>query len=54
MEKADAPDPSETGESVSSDEDWMLLFAAWLVVTISALGSLFFSQVMDFAPCILC
>ncbi|HJN28759.1 MAG TPA: disulfide bond formation protein B, partial [Candidatus Latescibacteria bacterium] len=54
MEKADAPDPSETGESGSSDEDWMLLFAAWLVVAISALGSLFFSQVMDFAPCILC
>lgn len=36
------------------DTDWMLLFVAWLVVTISTLGSLFFSSVMEFAPCILC
>ena len=36
------------------DTDWALLFAAWFIVTVSTLGSLFFSNVMDFAPCILC
>lgn len=26
----------------------------WLLVTVSTLGSLFFSEVMDYAPCLLC
>lgn len=34
--------------------DWNLLFACWLIASGSALGSLFFSEVMGFAPCILC
>jgi disulfide bond formation protein DsbB len=34
--------------------DWYLLFASWFIVTISMLGSLFFSQVMEYAPCELC
>ena len=37
-----------------ADRDWTLLFACWLIATVSALGSLFFSDVMGFAPCILC
>jgi len=33
---------------------WNILFFCWLVVAVSAMGSLFFSYVMDFAPCVLC
>ena len=36
------------------DRDWLLLFGAWLICTLAALGSLFFSEVMEFAPCSLC
>ncbi len=41
-------------QTSSADPDWVLLFLAWLLATISTLGSLFFSNVMEFAPCILC
>ena len=34
--------------------NWTLLFLCWLLVSISAMGSLFFSYVMEFAPCVLC
>ena len=40
-----------------TDDDrksWPLLFAAWLVAALSTLGSLFFSRVMEFPPCVLC
>jgi disulfide bond formation protein DsbB len=37
-----------------TERDWNLLFACWLIATVSALGSLFFSEVMEFPPCILC
>ena len=37
-----------------AERDWYLLFACWLIATVSALGSLFFSDVMGFAPCVLC
>lgn len=36
------------------DIDWLLLFAAWLLATLATAGSLFFSQVMGFVPCVLC
>ena len=36
------------------DLDWMLLFAAWMVALLATAGSLFFSYVMEFAPCVLC
>jgi disulfide bond formation protein DsbB len=36
------------------DTDWLLLFAAWLIATLATAGSLFFSVVMDFVPCVLC
>lgn len=35
-------------------ERWTLIFFAWLFALISTLGSLFFSEVMHFPPCILC
>lgn len=37
-----------------SDENWTLLFITWIIVTATTLGSLFFSHVMAFAPCVLC
>ncbi|NOQ66492.1 MAG: disulfide bond formation protein B [Desulfobacterales bacterium] len=33
---------------------WNILFLCWLIVSVSAMGSLFFSYVMEFAPCVLC
>ena len=33
---------------------WTLLFFAWLVATIATVGSLFFSEVMMFPPCVMC
>lgn len=33
---------------------WPILFAVWMVVTISTMGSLFFSEVMDVPVCVLC
>ena len=36
------------------DPDWALLFLGWLIAFAAALGSLFFSYVMEFAPCVLC
>lgn len=38
----------------ASDIDWALLLAAWVIAAGSALGSIFFSHVMAFAPCVLC
>ena len=36
------------------DLDWILLFTAWMVALVATAGSLFFSYVMEFAPCVLC
>ncbi|MBA3013599.1 MAG: disulfide bond formation protein B [Proteobacteria bacterium] len=34
--------------------NWNLLFLCWLIAAASIAGSLFFSEVMEFAPCSLC
>ena len=36
------------------DSSWLLIFGCWLIATISTLGSLFFSEVMELVPCVLC
>jgi len=36
------------------DTSWLLIFSCWLIATISTLGSLFFSEVMELVPCLLC
>jgi len=41
-------------EKQSDNTNWALIFSAWLVAAISTLGSLFFSEVMDLIPCVLC
>jgi len=33
---------------------WTLLFICWLIAAASTLGSLFFSEIMQFPPCVLC
>jgi len=33
---------------------WSLTFAAWLVASVSMLGALFFGEVMQLPPCVLC
>ena len=46
------------GSSANSGEGnsaaWNLIFLCWLVATVSTLGSLFFSEVMELPPCVLC
>lgn len=36
------------------DRAWFIIFFAWLVSVIATLGSLFFSEIMKFPPCVLC
>ena len=36
------------------NNDWLLIFSAWLIAAVSTLGSLFFSEVMELIPCELC
>lgn len=38
----------------AQDSNWTLVFAAWLIACVSTLGSLFFSEIMGFTPCVLC
>jgi disulfide bond formation protein DsbB len=44
----------ERSSAEKPDLDWLLLFAAWMVALLATAGSLFFSYVMEFAPCVLC
>ena len=37
-----------------NQNSWYLIFGAWLISCLSTGGSLFFSEVMEFPPCILC
>lgn len=43
-----------TGSDRSANVNWAILFACWLIASVATLGSLFFSEVMGFAPCVLC
>ena len=36
------------------DVNWTLLFLCWLLVSVSATVSLFFSYVLEYQPCVLC
>ena len=33
---------------------WTLVFGAWLIAAMATLGALFMSDIMGFAPCVLC
>ena len=43
-----------TTRARSHDLGWNLVFACWLIATSSTLGALFFSEVMNLPPCVLC
>lgn len=47
-------DSQAMGRPATADAAWVLVFAAWLVATLSTLGALFLSEVMEVAPCVLC
>mgnify|MGYP001557984378 FL=1 len=38
----------------SEGSAWMLVFACWVIASVSTLGALFFSEVMELPPCALC
>ena len=40
--------------ALSENKAWMLVFGAWLVASVSTLGALFFGEVMQLPPCVLC
>lgn len=41
-------------DTAARDHAWLILAGCWVVATGASLGSLFFSEVMDLAPCSLC
>jgi len=43
-----------SAQPAQSNAGWVLVFAAWLLATVSTLGALFLSEVMGVAPCSLC
>lgn len=43
-----------THSNQMTDPSWPLIFVCWMIASISVLGSLFFSEIMDFPPCVLC
>lgn len=45
-------DNQKTGKK--SDANWTILFVCWLIASVSTLGSLFFSEILDYPPCVLC
>jgi disulfide bond formation protein DsbB len=38
----------------TSNSNWTIIFICWSIASVSTLGSLFFSEIMEFAPCALC
>lgn len=36
------------------NSNWTILFVCWIIACVSMLGSLFFSEVLDYPPCVLC
>ena len=38
----------------ASNSNWTITFICWIIASVSTLGSLFFSEIMEFPPCALC
>jgi disulfide bond formation protein DsbB len=52
-----APAPMNASAPQAADgatPGWSLIFAAWLIATVSTLGALFLGEVMGHVPCVLC
>src|SRR5512147_839751 len=43
-----------TSNMQATDSAWALVFVAWVIATASTLGALFFSEVLELPPCVLC
>ncbi|GKT12105.1 MAG: hypothetical protein ISEC1_P1080 [Thiomicrorhabdus sp.] len=41
-------------QTEADNKTWMFIFAAWLIAALSTLTSLFFSEIMELVPCVLC
>lgn len=37
-----------------NDKKWTFLFLSWIIASFATMGSLFFSEVMSYPPCLLC
>ena len=48
------PEPAAVACVRDESTAWMLVFGAWMVAAVSTLGALFFSEVMQIPPCVLC
>lgn len=53
---APAPGTRKPAEAIERfrDSAWILVFTSWLIASVSTLGALFFSEVMELPPCVLC
>jgi len=40
--------------SAIDQNGWWLIFSCWMLAAIATMGSLFFSEVMEIQPCVLC
>jgi len=38
----------------TSNSHWTIIFICWIIASVSTLGSLFFSEIMELPPCTLC
>jgi disulfide bond formation protein DsbB len=36
------------------DQAWLLVFSAWVIAAAATLGAMFFSEIMELPPCLLC
>jgi disulfide bond formation protein DsbB len=45
---------SSTDNTSLGQPGWGLIFFCWLIASVATLGSLFFSEIMGFPPCVLC
>jgi len=43
-----------TNSDQASNSNWNIIFICWIITSASTLGSLFFSEIMEFSPCTLC
>lgn len=45
---------TSTPRSTTDQTAWWLIFSCWLLAAVATMGSLFFSEVMEIQPCVLC
>ncbi|MEM1206930.1 MAG: disulfide bond formation protein B [Acidobacteriota bacterium] len=52
--ESEAPRAPTAAEHETLEPEWLLVFGAWGVAAAGTAGSLFFSEVMELPPCVLC